>query len=228
MEKIIKNTENRYTINEIGLVYDTKLKKYITIYDNGRGYKNVDICLNGKRQKSYIHRLVAEAFLPNPENKKTVNHINGIKSDNRLENLEWMTQSENIKHSFDILKRQTPKGTTNLKNKGTGNGNHSLCYNTQNGFISSYSEVSSSSAFKASMSGQNKNQTIYEPVYPSAKYLETNNGIKKYRTTQRFCIDNYGNILSYPEAAKEIKVCYNKFHKMMNNTNKNHTQYATI
>lgn len=64
-------------------------------------YHGVLLTKNGVHTTTLIHRIVAMAFIPNTSNKPQVNHINGIKHDNRVDNLEWATSSENIKHSFD-------------------------------------------------------------------------------------------------------------------------------
>lgn len=106
--KIIKapqrGTNRRYMVMKGGLVH-------------GYYYVGIKYVETNKRVTKRVHRLIAKAFLPNPESKPFINHINGIKSDNRLANLEWCTGSENNKHSFILGKSKTDSGANDSQSK---------------------------------------------------------------------------------------------------------------
>lgn len=90
-----------------------KLKTGLDTY----GYPSLGLSFDGDRKTVLVHRLVADAFIPNTENKKEVNHINGIKTDNRAENLEWVTASENTRHAFKMGLAKVLKGAENKRTK---------------------------------------------------------------------------------------------------------------
>lgn len=101
--KPIVGINDKYEVSNLGRVrslgYKTPLIFKPRFYLRSE-YLLVRLTVDGKRKYFSIHRLVAEAFIPNPDNKPCVNHINGIKTDNRVKNLEWVTRSENQYHAL--------------------------------------------------------------------------------------------------------------------------------
>lgn len=97
--KDIKGYEGKYQVSNYGSVKTLNYRRTGTarllIPKNDKGYLAVGLYKNGKRKMFLIHRLVAEAFIPNPENLPQVNHIDEDKTNNYVENLEWCTQSYN-------------------------------------------------------------------------------------------------------------------------------------
>lgn len=97
--KEIKNYPG-YFVSKNGEVWSSFKKKYLKQHECFYGYKSVSIKVNKKTKILKIHRLIAIHFIPNPENKPCVNHIDGNKINNSIDNLEWCTYKENSKHAW--------------------------------------------------------------------------------------------------------------------------------
>lgn len=104
--KPIEGTDGRYEVSNTGKVRSMNYNKTGKVKElkqktDRYGYQTVILHVNKKQVYPTVHRLVAQAFVPNDENKPQVNHISGDKTDNSSENLEWCTASENVQHAFD-------------------------------------------------------------------------------------------------------------------------------
>lgn len=116
--RYIEGTNNKYLVSDLGNIKSLKYRnsnkeKFLKCY--GNNYKIVRLTINGIRKDCYAHRIVAEAFIPNDNCYFCVNHINGNKLDNRVDNLEWCSYKHNIKEAFRLGLSKNGIGKNNGK-----------------------------------------------------------------------------------------------------------------
>lgn len=114
--KPVKDYEGLYEVSNFGDVRTLDERHYLklkTQKKNKDGHMRVWLSKESKKSAFFVHRIVATAFIPNPENKPVVNHIDGNPSNNHVDNLEWATRSENDLHAFKIGLRKPSNGGTN-------------------------------------------------------------------------------------------------------------------
>lgn len=116
---IVDNISTTYYITQDGKCYNEKTGKFLKGQENYKnGYISFNLSLpNGKKKRMYAHRLVALAFIPNPQNKKEVNHLDGNKKNNHISNLQWATSQENKEHAIQSELRKCKRVFCFDKNK---------------------------------------------------------------------------------------------------------------
>lgn len=103
--KVIQGYEKKYEVSNLGNVYSHKHHRILKPYELKKGYLRVDLYNENSERKHFkVHRLVALAFIPNPDNKPQINHIDGNPKNNQVSNLEWCTNDENHAHAMRMRK----------------------------------------------------------------------------------------------------------------------------
>lgn len=142
--KDIKGYEGYYQVSNLGRIKNFKNELHVASIDK-YGYLQVVLYYKIKPKCFRVHRLVAEAFIPNPENKPEVNHIDGNKQNNCVSNLEWNTIQENSRHAWDTgLRKNVSEAVANSNRKRTKKIEQ---YDLNNNFIKEWNSITSAAIY---------------------------------------------------------------------------------
>lgn len=213
-----------YEVSDLGNVRNSVSLKILKPYTTQGKYASVQLWKNKKQRTFRIHRLVAELYIPNPSQKRYVNHINGNKWDNSIKNLEWTTQSEQNLHAYKIGKSVRNGGQRKIgqydkegnliniysstkqaaqKTKVNRSGINYCClgrYKTSGGYIWKYLDVNE----------ENKEGEIWRPIWlwigpknePDLKLQMTNSTVSNYGRVK----NNKGVLLKQSKRGKYLRV----------------------
>lgn len=152
--KDIIGYENLYQVSNLGnirsLCFGARNKRksntirMLKIGYTNVGYSKVELYKDGISKIKYVHRLVAETFIPNPDNKPEVNHINGDKTNNSIDNLEWVTSSENKRHALNTGLKKPVAG---LRGKNNPSSKPIDQYTTDGIFVKHWDSIADAASF---------------------------------------------------------------------------------
>lgn len=123
----VDGQETKYLISDDGTIYSQITNKFLKPFKNPQGYCLIDLSVNGKTYTRQLHRLVAMTFIDNPNQLETVNHKDGDKTNNCVDNLEWMTRLDNVRHAWKTGLSKPRYGTDNPANVYTEEQIHNVC-----------------------------------------------------------------------------------------------------
>lgn len=178
---------NGYMVTKDGKIYSKKRNKFLRITYQYK-YPSVQLCINGKITTRTIHRLMGLSYLPKVKDKNYVNHINGIKTDNRLENLEWVSPKENSTHAIKNGLYTPPKKNRKDLSKEV------FQYDLKGNFIAKYPSVNEASRITSVQ------QRHISSCSNGGEY-RLSGGIKKFVKTNRAGSYKW----SYQEVKQEIE-----------------------
>lgn len=221
---IYEGQETDYSVSSEGEV-KKDISNYILSQSSQQGYKFVMLLINGCQKRMRVHRMVAQTFISNPKNKPYVNHINGNRSDNNVENLEWVTPAENTQHAV----------ATGLMNNSRKRA--VIQYNLKGEKMATFESASeaarqtSSAQSKISMCCQRQRETANDYQWRYYDDIQDVQEIKKRFITgkQVAQCDEDGNILkiypSFKEAARAVNGTSSAISRVCSGTNIRHKGY---